>query len=62
MGTPGTRLPTELEMAGQYGVSRISVRRAVKELAAQGLLTVVHGRGTSVSDRAGDVGQADASE
>lgn len=49
--SPGTKMPTELEMASQYGVGRITVRRAVQELAARGILTVVHGRGTYVSER-----------
>lgn len=46
----GAKLPSELEAASQYGVSRITVRRAVKELAERDLLTVVHGRGTFVSE------------
>ncbi|GGS73418.1 GntR family transcriptional regulator [Nonomuraea spiralis] len=46
---PGAKLATELEMAGQYGVSRVTVRRAVKDLAERGLLVVVHGRGTFVT-------------
>lgn len=50
----GARLPAELDTAEQYGVSRISVRRAIKDLAARGLLTVVHGRGTFVSEQASD--------
>ncbi|WP_043614645.1 GntR family transcriptional regulator, partial [Nonomuraea candida] len=45
----GARMPTELEMASQYGVSRVTVRRAIKELAGRNLLIVVHGRGTFVS-------------
>lgn len=45
----GAKMPTELELASQYGVSRVTVRRAVKELAERGLLVVVHGRGTFVS-------------
>ncbi|MEU8320284.1 GntR family transcriptional regulator [Nonomuraea sp. NPDC048881] len=46
---PGAKLPAELELASQYGVSRVTVRRAVKDLAERGLLVVVHGRGTFVS-------------
>lgn len=49
--TPDTKLPTEIELAGQYGVGRISARRALQELAAKGLVTIVHGRGTFVSER-----------
>jgi DNA-binding GntR family transcriptional regulator len=52
---PNAKMPTELEMADQYGVARITVRRAVQELAKQGLLVIVHGRGTFVAARqAGD--------
>jgi DNA-binding GntR family transcriptional regulator len=43
------RLPSELDMAEQYGVSRDVIRRAKDELAGQGWLIVLHGRGTFVS-------------
>ena len=43
------RLPNELEMAEQYGVSRDVIRRAKEELAGQGWLIVLHGRGTFVA-------------
>jgi DNA-binding GntR family transcriptional regulator len=46
---PGAKMPTELEMASQYGVSRVTVRRAVKDLAERDLLVVVHGRGTFIA-------------
>ncbi|MEV4837811.1 GntR family transcriptional regulator [Nonomuraea sp. NPDC049486] len=49
--TPGAKMPSELDMAAQYGVARVTVRRAVKDLAERGLLAVVHGRGTFVVDR-----------
>ena len=45
------RLPGELELADQYGVSRDTIRRAIQELAGEGLLVVLHGRGTFVADR-----------
>lgn len=45
------RLPGELELAEQYGVSRDTIRRAIQELASEGLLVVLHGRGTFVADR-----------
>jgi len=48
---PHAKMPTELELAEQYGVARVTVRRAVQDLAARGLLLVVHGRGTFVAAR-----------
>ena len=33
----GDRLPTELEMAQQFGVSRVSIREATKALASSGV-------------------------
>ena len=46
------RLPSELDMAEQYGVSRDVIRRAKEELADEGWLIVLHGRGTFVSNPA----------
>ena len=43
------RLPSELDLAEQYGVSRDVIRRAKEELAGQGWLIVLHGRGTFVA-------------
>ena len=43
------RLPGELELAEQYGVSRDTIRRAIQELVSQGRLVVLHGRGTFVT-------------
>lgn len=40
------RLPSEKELSGSYGVSRITVRRAVEELEKEGYLIKVQGRGT----------------
>ncbi|MEO1680857.1 MAG: phosphonate metabolism transcriptional regulator PhnF [Pseudomonadota bacterium] len=44
----GDRLPTEPELALAYDAGRHSVRRAVSELAKEGLLSVEQGRGTFV--------------
>jgi GntR family transcriptional regulator len=44
-----TRLPTETELADQYGVSRVTVRRAIAALRDRGKLVTVHGRGTYVA-------------
>ena len=44
----GDLIPPEPALCEQYGVSRITVRRAVAELAAEGLLEKVPGKGTFV--------------
>lgn len=45
----GQRLPTVLELAGQYKVAGITVRQAYGLLKAEGLITSDRGRGTYVS-------------
>lgn len=44
----GDKIPTEAELGEQYGVSRITVRRAVSELVEAGYLVKQQGRGTFV--------------
>lgn len=48
---PGTRLPSIDEMAASFGVSTITVRRALKELVADGLVVSRQGNGSFVRDR-----------
>lgn len=47
---PGSKIPTELELAGSFGASRNSVREAIKVLIARGLLTIRRPNGTYVAD------------
>jgi len=44
----GSRLPGESEIAARYGVNRHTVRRAMAELAARGLVRTERGSGTYV--------------
>jgi GntR family transcriptional repressor for pyruvate dehydrogenase complex len=46
----GAKLPSERELAEQFGVSRTVVREAVRDLAAKGVLDVRSGAGARVSD------------
>jgi GntR family transcriptional regulator len=46
---PGSKLPSEMELAEQYGVSRPTVRQALAELTQEGYLIREKGRGTFVS-------------
>ena len=48
---PGMALPTEDELARDYRVSRVTVRRALGELAAAGLIERRQGSGTFVRNR-----------
>jgi len=41
---PGSELPSESELAGQLGVSRLTVREATKSLQARGLVDIRQGR------------------
>ena len=47
---PGQRLLPERELAEQYSVSRPSVREAIQQLEARGLLSRRHGGGTYVQN------------
>jgi GntR family transcriptional regulator len=50
------RLPSEFDLADQYGVSRDVIRRAKEVLVGEGWLIVLQGRGTFVAHPAGDSG------
>lgn len=46
---PGQRLPSEDELAAQFGVSRMTVRQGISDLIDEGLLYRRHGVGTFVA-------------
>ena len=46
---PGDAVPSEAALQQQFGLSRMTVNRAVKELAVEGLVTRVQGSGTVVA-------------
>lgn len=46
---PGQKLPSEATMQNAFGVSRITVRRAVAELQSEGLVETVNGKGSFVT-------------
>ncbi|MCG6903521.1 MAG: GntR family transcriptional regulator [Rhodobacter sp.] len=46
---PGTLLPTEVELAAEFGVARATVNRALRELAEQGLVDRKRKSGTRVN-------------
>jgi GntR family transcriptional regulator len=48
----GSVLPSEFELTAAFRVSRITAKRALDELATEGLVERVRGRGTTVTDRA----------
>ena len=48
---PGDALPTEQTLCNQFGVSRITVRRALADLASAGLIERRQGVGSFVCDR-----------
>lgn len=61
---PHEQLPPEPRLCEQFGVSRITLRRAVADLVADGLLERVQGRGTYVTElvqdrRGGGAGYAE---
>jgi GntR family histidine utilization transcriptional repressor len=43
---PGTLMPSEAELVAQFGVSRMTVNRALRELQSEGLVERVQGVGT----------------
>jgi DNA-binding GntR family transcriptional regulator len=48
---PRARLPSILELAGQYEMAGVTVRKALNILKDEGLLVAVPGMGTYIADR-----------
>ncbi len=46
---PGDKLPNEKDMSEEYGVSRISLREALRYLSAKGLIVTRHGEGSFIN-------------
>lgn len=44
----GRKLPSEPDLAEQYGVAEMTIRRAKQVLVKRGLIRILHGRGTFV--------------
>ncbi|HBI56137.1 MAG TPA: hypothetical protein DDY38_04850 [Firmicutes bacterium] len=45
---PGDKIPSEREMSTAYGITRVTVRKALMDLLQQGVLESVQGKGTFV--------------
>ena len=48
---PGSKIPTEFELAESLGVSRVTVRKALAELTGKGLITRRSGKGSFASGK-----------
>ena len=48
----GERLPSEVELAKEFGVSRSALREALRSLSSRGLVQIRHGK-TRLVSRAG---------
>ncbi|KJS19190.1 MAG: GntR family transcriptional regulator [Clostridiaceae bacterium BRH_c20a] len=46
---PGEAMPTEMKIVADFGVSRMTVRKAIAELVAKGMVHAQQGKGTYVS-------------
>ncbi|MEA4888290.1 MAG: GntR family transcriptional regulator [Clostridiaceae bacterium] len=46
---PGQQIPSELALCGELSLSRPTVRQAIAELVAEGVLVIVKGKGTFVA-------------
>ena len=58
---PGSRLPTQRDLAGRLGVTVVTVTRAYNEAAERGLIESTVGRGSFVRERREEAGVIDLS-
>lgn len=49
---PGDTLPIELDLVKQYNFSRVTIQKAMKELAKEGLIYRIAGKGTFIGEQA----------
>jgi len=47
----GAKIPNELDLASHYGVSRLTVRQAISQLATEGVIQTIQGKGSFVAGR-----------
>ena len=47
---PGDAVPSETALMTQFSISRMTVNRALRELAAEGMVTRIQGSGTRVAE------------
>ncbi|MGW4799795.1 GntR family transcriptional regulator [Nonomuraea sp. NPDC004297] len=48
---PGDKMPSESRLIAHYGVARMTIRQALRELQSEGLTVAEHGRGVFVRSR-----------
>ena len=58
----GDLIPTQNELAEQFGVSRVTVREAIKELCRRNILRTVKGKGTFVTTNPSSLGSFDRTD
>lgn len=58
----GERLPSVVDLAGEFGVAKMTVQRALAELRSEGLLMAWQGRGTYVRGPVGPSEPAPAAD
>lgn len=51
---PGARLPAERDLAEQWGIAYLTVRRAMAHLRERGVVETVQGKGTFIAERRGE--------